>query len=91
LRRYGVGCKSQVNRPWNKVYSELCANIDRRNTVQEHIFAHIEQFVAVKTHLVDGEVRVPKWWARVFSRSVNHASCSSFIHGRVFCCPIVSG
>jgi hypothetical protein len=42
--------------------SELCANIDRRNTVQEHIFTHIEQFVAVKTHMVDGEVRMPKWW-----------------------------
>ena len=36
--------ESQVNRPWDKVYAELCANIDRRNTVQEHIFAHIDQF-----------------------------------------------
>ena len=54
--------ESQVNRPWDKVYAELCANIDRRNTVQEHIFAHIDQFVERETTLVDGKVLVmPKW------------------------------
>jgi hypothetical protein len=40
---------SQIGRPWNKVYSELSNGIDRRNTVQDHIYAHIEQFVATKT------------------------------------------
>ena len=38
LRRF---IAAQVHRPWRKVYAELCANIDRRNTVQEHIFTHI--------------------------------------------------
>jgi hypothetical protein len=41
--------QSQIGRPWNKVYSELSQGIDRRNTVQEHIYAHIEQFVAIHT------------------------------------------
>jgi hypothetical protein len=49
---------SQVNRPWDKVYSELCNGIDRRNTVQAHIFTHIEQFVAIQTRWLDDEVIV---------------------------------
>ncbi|HEY4371180.1 MAG TPA: hypothetical protein VGN52_04625 [Burkholderiales bacterium] len=55
LQRY---IASQVNRPWNKVYSELCANIDRRNAVQEHIFQHMDQFVERHTRLIDGRVHV---------------------------------
>ncbi|HEY8027597.1 MAG TPA: hypothetical protein VIF60_23860 [Burkholderiaceae bacterium] len=41
--------ESRVNRPWNKVYSEICENIDTRNTVKQHILQHIEDFVIVKT------------------------------------------
>ena len=58
LRRY---IASQVNRPWDKVYSEICAHIDRRNTVQEHIFAHIGQFVELHARLIDGKVHVRAW------------------------------
>jgi hypothetical protein len=47
--------ESQVGRPWDKVYSELSKGIDRRNTVQEHIYAHIEQFVAIKTQWQETE------------------------------------
>jgi hypothetical protein len=45
LQRY---LRSQVGRPWNKVYSEIARHIDRRNTVQQHVYQHIEDFVAVK-------------------------------------------
>jgi hypothetical protein len=41
--------ESSIGKPWNKVYSELSEGIDRRNTVQEHIYSHIEQFVALHT------------------------------------------
>jgi hypothetical protein len=53
---------SQVNRPWDKVYAELCATIDRRSTVQEHIFAHIDQLVERETRIVDGKVHVIGRW-----------------------------
>jgi hypothetical protein len=56
--------ESQVNCPWDKVYAELCANIDRRNTVQEHIFAHIDNFVERETRLIDGKVYVIDNWPR---------------------------
>lgn len=51
LERY---LASQVGRPWDKVYSEICAGIDRRNTVQQHIHQHLEDFVATRLVRVDG-------------------------------------
>jgi hypothetical protein len=45
LRRY---LRAQVGRPWNKVFSEISAGIDRRNTVQQHIHQHIDGFIAIR-------------------------------------------
>lgn len=53
LRRY---LHAQIGRPWNKVFSEICANIDRRNTVQQHIHQHIRDFIAVDVGVRDGRL-----------------------------------
>jgi len=45
---------AQVGRPWNKVYSEISAGIDRRNTVQQHIYAHLEDMIATQVEWRDG-------------------------------------
>jgi hypothetical protein len=52
----------QVHRPWDKVYAELCSGIDRRSTVQAHIFEHIDQFVARDATMREGEVWVSGSW-----------------------------
>jgi hypothetical protein len=52
----------QVNRPWDKVFSELCANIDRRNTVQQHIHQHIDDYVARKVIEFNGELYSARSW-----------------------------
>jgi hypothetical protein len=52
LRRY---LHAQVGRPWNKVFSEICAGIDRRNTVQQHIHQHIRDFIALNVEVRDGQ------------------------------------
>jgi hypothetical protein len=52
LRRY---LRAQVGRPWDKVFSEICANIDRRNTVQQHIHQHIRDFIAIDVGFRDGQ------------------------------------
>ncbi|MGH8049434.1 MAG: hypothetical protein ACREPB_02105, partial [Arenimonas sp.] len=52
----------QVNRPWDKVFSELCQNIDRRNTVQQHIHQHIDDFVARELITIDGELCTMEYW-----------------------------
>lgn len=53
LRRYLL---SQVGRPWDKVFSEICAGIDRRNTVQQHIHQHIDDFIAIRVGIRDDEL-----------------------------------
>ena len=42
LRRY-LG--KQVGRPWNTVFSEICANLKTRSTVQQHVRDHIKDYV----------------------------------------------
>lgn len=53
LRRY---LRAQVGRPWSKVFSEISANIDRRNTVQQHIYQHIDGFIAIQVAIRNGEL-----------------------------------
>jgi hypothetical protein len=45
---------AQVGRPWDKVYSEICAHIDRGSVVQKHILTHVADYVAVHVVLIDG-------------------------------------
>ena len=37
--------QKNCNRPWNKVYSEICTNMDRRSAVKAHIFEHLFDYV----------------------------------------------
>jgi hypothetical protein len=53
LRRY---LHAQIGRPWNKVFSEICAGIDRRSTVQQHIHQHIDDFIATDVDVRDGRL-----------------------------------
>jgi hypothetical protein len=53
LRRY---LHAQAGRPWDKVFSEICANIDTRNTVQQHIRQHIHDFIAIDVGVHDGQL-----------------------------------
>ncbi|MDR3634428.1 MAG: hypothetical protein P4L84_11535 [Isosphaeraceae bacterium] len=51
LRRY---LDSQVGRPWNKVFSEICAHINRNSAVQDHVRDHVEDYVVRHVILIDG-------------------------------------
>lgn len=53
LRRY---LESQVNRPWDKVWSEISAHLESGNTVQQHVRDHVEDFVAYRTFVKDGTI-----------------------------------
>jgi hypothetical protein len=55
LRRW---LERQVDRPWDKVFSELSARIDRRNTVQAHVLQHLEDFVAIRVIDLGGVLHV---------------------------------
>ena len=45
LKRY---LHKQVGRPWDKVFSEICATLDTGSTVKQHVREHIEDFSMVK-------------------------------------------
>jgi len=51
LRRY---LESQVNRPWDKVWSDICENLSTASTVQQHVRDHVSDFVAIHTSIKDG-------------------------------------
>jgi hypothetical protein len=45
LQRY---LRAQVGRPWSKVYSEIASGLDRRNVVQQHVYQHLDGFIATQ-------------------------------------------
>lgn len=55
LRRY---LEAQVNRPWDKVWSDICENLSTASTVQQHVRDHIVDFVGTHSLIRDGIVFV---------------------------------
>jgi hypothetical protein len=53
LQRY---LARQVGRPWDKVYSEMRAQISFENAVQKHVLAHVDQFIELRPQIVNGVV-----------------------------------
>ncbi len=74
--------EQQINRPWDKVFSELCANIDSRNTVQAHIHSHLDQFVERHAVWLDGQVHVEGSWPRRGLVPVLESWTTLYVHPR---------
>jgi hypothetical protein len=83
LQRY---LEKQVNRPWDKVYSEIRATIDARSTVKRHILQHIDDFVAIDTHWVEtpkgGKVVIRGQGWPVKDRPLEGSSVELYVHPR---------
>jgi len=50
LERYFI---SQVGRPWDKVYSEVCEHLSSGSTVKEHVKNHVKDLVRLNVTIVD--------------------------------------
>jgi hypothetical protein len=50
----GGDLDAQVGRPWDKVFSEICAHIDRASAVQDHVRDHVAGYVVTHVLLIDG-------------------------------------
>lgn len=61
LKRY---LASQVGRPWRKVYSEISEHLKPTSTVQQHVRDHLDDFVAMRTRSVKGEIWSDTRWGR---------------------------
>lgn len=49
-----------VGRPWDKVYSEICTNFDKRKVVNAHILQHLFQYVELEIYIIDGKPHTMK-------------------------------
>jgi hypothetical protein len=45
--------RSNLGRPWDKVYGELCAGLDKRKATGLHIFQHLERMVSLHCYFGD--------------------------------------
>lgn len=52
LKRY---LDQQVGRPWDKVYSEISANLSQDHTVKQHVRDHLDDFVCTPSIGRNGE------------------------------------
>src|SRR5579884_2443965 len=56
---------SRVGRPWDEVYSELCAGLDKRKATGRHIFVHVDAMVEKHCHTGDSRTYIcGKSWSR---------------------------
>src|SRR5207245_497682 len=65
--------RSSLGRPWNDVYSELCAGLDKRKATGLHIFQHVEHMVERHCHADDdGNIYGNNWRYRKIQRFYVH-------------------
>jgi len=79
LRRF---LNSNAGRPWNKVYAEICAHVDRGNVVQKHILTHLFDYVVTNAIVIDG-VSCNGTPGRLYGSPLAEADS----HHRWFVCP----
>lgn len=60
--------RSRVGYPWDKVFGELSARINRRHAVQAHILQHLYHYVAVNTTAIDGRLVLIDHRGRIYQR-----------------------
>lgn len=52
LRRYVLSC---VGRKWDDVYSEIRKQIPKGTVVNDHVYTHLFQYVALNVRMIDGK------------------------------------
>ncbi|ANP47176.1 hypothetical protein [Candidatus Viadribacter manganicus] len=77
LKRY---LASNVGRPWDKVYSEICEHLKPSSTVQQHVRDHLQDFVAMKTRTKAGVIMATNRWGGERPLADHH--CLYYVHPR---------
>ena len=47
--------RGNVGKPWDKVYSEICATFDKRKVINNHILEHLFQYVQLEVYIINGK------------------------------------
>lgn len=73
----------QAGRRWDAVYAELCRNVDRRNTVQQHIHVHLRDFVEIDVYEREGRLYAIRRWNGTVALADSH--CDLYVDPRNGC------
>ena len=73
----------QAGRRWDAVYAELCKNVDRRNTVQQHIHEHLRDFVEVDVYESEGQLYAIRRWRGAVALAESY--CDLYVDPRNGC------
>jgi hypothetical protein len=72
-----------VGRPWDKVYSEMCASLDKRKVTGQHIFDHLKHMVERECHVGDdGKVRYNQYRHGYFGQQPEQEVSGYYVHPR---------
>lgn len=63
--------EKQLGRPWDAIYSELCANLDKRKVTHKHVLDHVKSWVDLHVYLGTDGVYYPKDGGHVWRFFVN--------------------
>ncbi len=74
--------RKNANRPWDKVYSELCRNFNMSSVINQHILTHLFDFVETKTKMVDGIVHCHNTYNRHGDDYIplKNSYCEYYVH-----------
>ena len=73
--------RSNVGRPWDQVWSEICEHLDRRNLAKNHLFEHFGCYVETDSFLgEDGEVYVYLYGNRVIKATEINRRDTFYVH-----------
>lgn len=53
--------RKSCNRPWDKIYSEICEKLDKNSTVKAHVFIHLSDFVETSPYFINGIPHESRW------------------------------
>jgi hypothetical protein len=72
--------RSRIGKHWSKVYGEISEHLRADNAVQQHVRDHLDDFVAVRTSLQNGEIVVHDSGRWGGPRPLRESFCRYYVH-----------
>ncbi|MBL8706768.1 MAG: hypothetical protein JNM30_18085, partial [Rhodospirillales bacterium] len=72
--------RSRVGKHWTKVYGEISEHLRADNAVQQHVRDHLDDFVAARTSLRNGEILIHESGRWGGPRPLRESFCRFYVH-----------
>ena len=77
LRRY---LASHVGQPWNKVYSEICKNVNLSSEIQRNLLRHVQRMVYTKAALHEDKIVLHSEYSVIYLEDIRKYSGVSLLY-----------